>query len=97
MTSDVNWHLSQKSEMLLFDTHKEQDDRQNETFIWRKKHEKAGAAKIDVDKIALINKLRQEEAARELEKLARRKIEREREREEREREKVIFNLFIIFF
>jgi hypothetical protein len=92
MTSDVNWHLSQKSETLMFDTHREQDDRQSETFIWRKKHEKTGggAAKLDFDKIAMMNKLKQEEAARELEKLKRRKIEREREREERERERVTF-------
>jgi hypothetical protein len=88
MTSDANWHLSQKSETLMFDKHKEQDDRSSETFIWRKKHEKTGVDKLDFDKIATINRLKQEEANRELEKLKRRKIEREREREERERERV---------
>ena len=78
----------------MFDQHKEIEDRNAETFIWRKKHEKtAGTEKIDVEKIALVNRLKQEEANRELEKLKKRKIEREREREERERERVSEKFF----
>lgn len=83
--TDMDWHLKQKSESLLFEATKEPE--KNETFIWRKKNQKTGLDKLEPEKILMLNKLKQEETARELEKLKRRKIEREREREERERER----------
>ncbi|CAF1085442.1 unnamed protein product [Brachionus calyciflorus] len=86
-TSDMNWHLSQKSETLIYDHIKEPDDKSAETFVWKKKHEKIGLDKVDPDKISTLKKLKQEEARRELEKLEKRKKEREREREERDRER----------
>lgn len=85
--SDVNWHLAQKSEKLLFDQHQDAGDDRAERFVWRKKHEKIGIDKLDTDRISTIDRLKKEETQRELEKLARRKVEREREREERERER----------
>ncbi|RMZ98856.1 cactin [Brachionus plicatilis] len=85
--NDMNWHLNQKSETLLFDQFKEPVDKQSETFIWRKKNQKFGLDKLEPEKYLLINKLKQEETQRELEKLEKRKKEREREREERNRER----------
>lgn len=38
--SDLSWHLAQKSEQLLFEQTKEHDEKQSETFIWRKKIKK---------------------------------------------------------
>lgn len=86
--SIVNWHLAQKSESLLYDhASKEQDEKANETFIWRKKNQKIGIDKLEPTQVLMLNKLKQEETSRELEKLKRRKIEREREREERDKER----------
>lgn len=83
----TDYYLAQKSEMLLFDKSVEAEDK-NETFVWRKKDKKIGLDKLDPQKVLMLNKLKQEETARELEKLKRRKIEREREREELDRERV---------
>lgn len=84
--SKSNYYLSQKSEMLLFDKIKEPEEKV-ENFVWRKKNQQTGVDKLNPEKVMLINQLKQEETARELEKLKKRKIEREREREERERER----------
>jgi uncharacterized protein YdcH (DUF465 family) len=70
--SERNWHLSQKSEMLLFDDKhtslddalKQQQQSQQsagETFIWRKKNQKIGLDKLDPEQMFLVNKLKQEE------------------------------------
>ena len=85
----TDYYLAQKSEMLLFDKSVEPEDK-NETFVWRKKDKKIGVDKLDPQKKLMLNQLKQEETARELEKLKRRKIEREREREELDRERVSF-------
>ncbi len=85
----MNWHLAQKSEKLLYDQNKDDfnDDKHQDTFIWKKKNQKTGIDKLESDKILLLNRLKQEETQRELEKLKKRKIEREREKEERDRER----------
>jgi hypothetical protein len=85
--SNANYLLSQKSEMLMFDKAKESEEKNTEQFIWRKKNQKIGLDKLDPEKIVMLNKMKQEETAKELEKLKRRKIDREREREERDRER----------
>lgn len=59
--SDMNWHLSQKSETLLYDQFKEPGEKQTETFIWRKKNQKIGLDKLEPDKYLIVNKLKQEE------------------------------------
>lgn len=87
----TDYYLAQKSEMLLFDKSEEPEDK-NETFVWRKKDKKIGVDKLDPQKKLVLNQLKQEETARELEKLKRRKIEREREREELDRERVSFSI-----
>lgn len=84
--SKANYYLSQKSEMLLFDTIKEPEEK-TENFVWRKKNQQIGIDKLDPQKVLMMNRIKQEETARELEKLKKRKIEREREREERDRER----------
>jgi hypothetical protein len=87
--TNASWHLAQKSEALLFDHGRpvELEDKSNETFIWRKKNQKTGLDKLDPQNLLMIQRLKQEETQRELEKLKKRKIEREREREERDRER----------
>lgn len=84
--SKTNYYLSQKSEMLMFDKIKEPEEK-TENFVWRKKNAQIGLNKLDPEKVLMINRLKQEETQRELEKLKRRKLEREREREERDRER----------
>lgn len=84
--SNTSYYLSQKSEMLLFDKVAEVED-QSENFVWRKKDKQIGIDKLEPAKVLMINRLKQEETARELDKLKKRKVEREREREERDRER----------
>jgi hypothetical protein len=62
-------------------------EEKTENFVWRKKNAQTGIDKLDSTKILLLNRLKQEETARELEKLKTRKIQREREREDFERER----------
>lgn len=59
--SDINWHLNQKSETLLYEQFKDPSDKQTETFIWRKKNQKIGLDKLEPEKFMLINKLKQDE------------------------------------
>jgi len=61
-SNSINWHLSQKSETLMFDQAKESDEKNNETFIWRKKNQKVGIDKLEPTQTFLLNKLKQEEA-----------------------------------
>lgn len=59
----AEWHLAQKSEVLMFDRTKDDNDdkNQSETFVWRKKNQKIGLDKLDPEHLLLINKMKQEE------------------------------------
>ncbi len=61
--SNINWHLAQKSETLLFDQVKEVEDKTSETFIWRKKNQKIGIDKLEPKQVLMLNKLKQEETS----------------------------------
>lgn len=57
----VSWHLSQKSETLMYDDQQNDDKTANETFVWRKKNAKIGLDKFDPKDILAINKNKQDE------------------------------------
>lgn len=57
-----NYYLSQKSEMLLFDTIKEPEEK-TENFVWRKKNQQIGIDKLDPQKVLMLNRIKQEETA----------------------------------
>ena len=61
--STASYYLSQKSEMLLFEPNKEQEDKAGETFVWRKKNQKIGLDKLDPQRLLVVNRLKQEETA----------------------------------
>ena len=60
--SKANYYLSQKSEMLLFDTIKEPEEK-TENFVWRKKNQQIGIDKLDPQKVLMMNRIKQEETA----------------------------------
>ncbi|CAL8088307.1 unnamed protein product [Orchesella dallaii] len=57
-----------------------------ETFVWKKKLEKDGLQDISTEEVGRINRFKQEENKRELEKVKKRRLEREQERLAREEE-----------
>ncbi len=61
--SDASWHLAQKSETLMYDQRKESEEKQSETFIWKKKNQKTGMDKLEPEKMMVLNKLKQEETS----------------------------------
>ena len=58
-----NWHLAQKSEVLMFDQIKEPEDKASETFIWRKKNQKIGLDKLEPQQLLMVNKIKKEETS----------------------------------
>ena len=57
----MNWHLSQKSETLMYDDQPSEDKNAAETFVWRKKFDKSGLDKIDPKNLILLREAKQRE------------------------------------
>ena len=56
------------------------------TFVWKKKLEKEGLSEATREQLEVVNRTKQEENKRELEKVKKRRMERELERQQREDE-----------
>jgi hypothetical protein len=56
------------------------------TFVWKKKLEKEGLSEASREQLEVVNRVKQEENKRELEKVKKRRMERELERQQREDE-----------